>query len=135
MPKLLRIEVGSQVDALSEAELELKRYQKLYASTTKKLKEYWKMQSYSAIASEKIKKYLGMGFIIHNKTRWNSSYRAVGRIIQLADEKKEGFAELCKDLKIAPFTENELIFMREYKRVSSYAVYNFNNQRDVHLFV
>jgi hypothetical protein len=119
IPKLLKIVVRAKSHARSAAEKEIRKYQKLHASCSEKLKKYWHAQSYSTIAAEKIRQYLGMGFIIHNKTRWNSSYDAVARISQLAEEKKEGFAALCRDLSIAPFTKDELMFMREYTKVIS----------------
>jgi hypothetical protein len=107
----------------SEEENDLKTYQKKHRSVVPKMKALWKAQSFSTLAAQKIKEHLGKKFIIHNKTRWNSSFTAVQRIVELSEKKKEAFESLCKELKVATFGEDDLRFMWEYVHVSSLKLY------------
>jgi hypothetical protein len=126
IPKLLTTEADAGA-SLSQSEAdELWKYQRAHAAALKKLNDYWKAQSNSTLAAEKIQRYLGMGFVIHNKTRWNSSYEAVRRMVRLVEKHRKSFDELCKDIRTATLTDADIVFMKEYILVS----YQFCNYND-----
>jgi hypothetical protein len=107
---------GSQ---LSREENELFKYNKYHLAVTKKMKEMWKAQRFSALAAEKILQHVGLKFVLHNKTRWNSEYEAVRRIVLLAEKDKSAFDALCIELKVAVFNEVEIKFLKEYMQVNN----------------
>jgi hypothetical protein len=96
----------------------LLKYKMYYKESTNKMKDLWKAQSFSSKASEAIVKHLGGKFVIHNKTRWNSSYDAIRRVVQLAKRNKDAFDALCIELKVNIFEDLEIKFLREYLMVS-----------------
>ncbi|CAH0563140.1 unnamed protein product [Brassicogethes aeneus] len=64
-------------------------------------------------SSEIIKNLLGHTFSIPGVTRWNSLYDAVQKILK----SKEKLPLLCERLMIAPFRENEILFLEEYIQI------------------
>ena len=60
----------------------------LMEATDKKLTAIWAKQNRSSKASDTIIQSLGMLFIIHNETRWNSYFKAMQRVKYFITKKK-----------------------------------------------
>ena len=89
----------------------------LMEATDKKLTAIWTKQNRSSKASDTIIQSLGMLFIIHNETRWNSYFKAMQRAKYFITKKRTELKELFEHFGIAYFRPAEEEFVREYVKV------------------
>ena len=76
-------------------------YKKCSRSAFAKCQSFWNQSSRSVLAAEAVQSKCGMALIKPNKTRWNSVYRAVERLIRIIKEKGEDSLHLlCNELKL-----------------------------------
>ena len=76
-------------------------YKKCSRSAFAKCQALWNQSSRSVLEAEAVQSNCGMALIKPNKTRWNSVYRAVERLVRIIKEKGEdSLHSLCNELKL-----------------------------------
>ena len=76
-------------------------YKRLSQATFSKCQALWNKSSRSVLAAEAVQSNCGMALVKPNKTRWNSVYMAVERLVRIIKQKEEGsLHSLCKELKV-----------------------------------
>ena len=76
-------------------------YKKLSRVTFSKCQALWNKSSRSVLAAEAVQSNCGMALIKPNKTRWNSVYMAIERLVRIIKQKgEESLHLLCNELKI-----------------------------------
>lgn len=83
----------------------------------RKLKKIWNKQSRSSLASDFIKEKLGLLFILHNQTRWNSFYDALNCVQKFSKTKTKELDETFRHFAVNPLTQSEKEFIAEYVRI------------------
>ncbi|CAB4026702.1 transposase, partial [Paramuricea clavata] len=90
-------------------------YKKFSRSAFAKCQALWNLSSRSVLAAEAVQSKCGIALIKPNKTRWNSVYRAVERLVRIIKEKgEESLQSLCNELKLPRFKAGEIRFLQEY---------------------
>ncbi|CAB4001783.1 transposase [Paramuricea clavata] len=90
-------------------------YKKFSRSAFAKCQALWNLSSRSVLAAEAVQSKCGIALTKPNKTRWNSVYRAVERLVRIIKEKgEESFQSLCNELKLPRFKAGEIRFLQEY---------------------
>ena len=101
-----------------------------------KLNLPWKKQVRSSLASDFIHEKLGVLFVLHNATRWNSFFDAVKCVAKLFDSKNEALRETFQHFNIAPLTLQEEEYIAEYVRIMepfTLALDSLQNEKEMSL--
>lgn len=94
---LLNLVSTVDVDNANSAEA----YKKLSRSAFAKSQALWNKTSRSTSAAESVEKHCKMQLVQPNKTRWNSLYLAVERIVRILKDQGEGpMRAVCAELKV-----------------------------------
>ncbi|XP_060782693.1 uncharacterized protein LOC132889890 [Neoarius graeffei] len=95
-------------------------YKKLHHATFGKCYSLWNKCGRSTLAAEMIEDVCSIQLLRPNKTRWNSLFMAVERLLRINKEKGEGaLRAIATDLKVPMFNPAELAFLTEYAAVMS----------------
>ena len=86
----------------------------LYRSATAKCCGLWTKASRSSVASESVSAICKRKLLVPSKTRWNSFYDSLRRVI---DNPIADLNRLCTELGIRCFSEREYQFVKEYCQV------------------
>jgi len=92
-------------------------FKKLKKQVDRKLQKIWNKQSRSSLASDFIKEKLGLLFILHNQTRWNSFYDALNCVQKFSKTKTKELDETFRHFAVNPLTQSEKEFIAEYVRI------------------
>lgn len=92
-------------------------FKKLKKQVDRKLQKIWNKQSRSSLASDFIKEKLGLLFILHNQTRWNSFYNALNCVQKFSKTKTKELDETFRHFAVNPLTQSEKEFIAEYVRI------------------
>jgi KRAB domain-containing zinc finger protein len=91
------------------------QYKKLSRAAFAKCSALWNKFGRSTLASESVNESLGLGLKRPNLTRWNSTYMAVERLVQLTETKGEDVMNtVCVKLDLPKFSRSEFAFLRAY---------------------
>nr|AFC96943.1 putative transposase [Carassius auratus] len=103
----------SSVDA--QKALSNEHYKKLYRSVFGKCQALWNKSSRSALAAEAVESESRLQLLRPNQTRWNSTFMAVDRILQICKEAGEGaLRNICTSLEVPMFNPAEMLFLTEW---------------------
>ncbi|XP_027886159.1 uncharacterized protein LOC114152462 [Xiphophorus couchianus] len=95
-------------------------YKKLHHATFAKCYGLWNKCGRSTLAAEMVEDVCSLQLLRPNKTRWNSLFMAVERLLRICKEKGEGtLRAIATDLKVPMFNPAELAFLTEYAAVMS----------------
>ncbi|XP_060776458.1 uncharacterized protein LOC132885944 [Neoarius graeffei] len=95
-------------------------YKKLHHATFGKCYGLWNKYGRSTLAAEMIEDVCSIQLLRPNKTRWNSLFMAVERLLWINKEKGQGaLRAIATDLKVPMFNPAELAFLTEYAAVMS----------------
>ncbi|XP_061582587.1 uncharacterized protein LOC133448250 isoform X2 [Cololabis saira] len=104
--------------ATTDADLADKKndtYKRLSRAAFGKRQALWNKSGRSHTAAEAVEDKCGLQLIRPNKTRWNSTYMAVERIIRIIKEQGEDAIRcVCEELKVKMFSQAEIAFLDEF---------------------
>ena len=80
-------------------------YKKLSRASFAKCQALWNKSSRSTLAAEAVQSNCGIALVKPNKTRWNSVFMAVERLVKIIKQKGEGpLHSLCNELKVSRYS-------------------------------
>lgn len=97
--------------------LESGSFKSIYCKSMGKARALWNLQSRSTVVADSIQQELGRRLVLPTTTRWNSTYDAVVVLNNVLETKKASVHRLMTQLKLKPFTDSEVDFLKEYASV------------------
>lgn len=82
-----------------------------------KIKQVINLQQRSTRMSDLVDSLLGKKFSVPCVTRWNSWYKCVEVVNKFINEKRENLNELMENEEFEPFTDDEIIILKEYEQL------------------
>uniref|UniRef100_A0A9J7X2D1 Transposase n=1 Tax=Cyprinus carpio carpio TaxID=630221 RepID=A0A9J7X2D1_CYPCA len=90
-------------------------YKQLSRAAFGKCQAMWNKSGRSYMAAEIVEDKCKLQLIRPNKTRWNSTYMAVERIIRIIQENGEdAIRNVCEEFKVKMLSPAEIVFLTEY---------------------